>query len=114
MAYEARLARKVDPREQERDPVREAVRIDAEARSDDLVAPLKQADRWDVAPFGVGRGEELADVALARRPEDRVDQRVRDHVAVRMAYEARLARKVDPREHERDPVREAVRIDAEA
>jgi hypothetical protein len=38
---------------------------------------------------------------------------VRDHVAVGVAGQARLAREVDPGEHERDSVGEAVRVDAE-
>src|SRR5262245_4770623 len=46
------------------------------AHANDLVAPLEQSDRGDVEPLRVGRREELADVTLAGRTEDRVDQRV--------------------------------------
>src|SRR5262245_25735337 len=83
------------------------------AHPDDLVAPLEQADRGHVEPLGVGRGEELADVALSGRAEDRVDQSVRDHVAVRVPRKPGLAGKVDACEHERDPLLEAVRVDPE-
>ena len=61
----------------------------------------------------IGRREELADVALARRSEDRVDESVCDDVAVGVAGQPRLAGKVDARKDERDPVGEAVRVDAE-
>ena len=81
--------------------------------ANDLVAPLEQPDRGRVEPLRVGRGEELADVSLPGRAEDRVDERVGDHVAIRVARQPRLAGKVDACEHERDPVREPVRVHAE-
>src|SRR4029077_17869788 len=53
------------------------------------------------------------DVALAGRAEDRVDQRMDDHVAVRVTRETGLAGEVDACEHERHPVLEPMRIDPE-
>ncbi len=83
------------------------------AHPDDLVAPLEKPDRGDVQPLRIGGREELADVALAGRAEDGVDQRVGDHVAVRVTGEPRLTGEVDAGEDERDPVLEPVRVDAE-
>src|SRR5262245_49560972 len=83
------------------------------AHPDDLVAPLEQPDRRGVEPLRVRRREELADVPLAGRAEDRVDQRVCDHIAVRMPGKPGLTREVDAGQHERDPVLEAVRVDSE-
>jgi hypothetical protein len=65
------------------------------ARAHELVGPLQEPDRRDVEPLRVARREELADVAAAGGAEDRVDEGVRDHIAVRVPYEPRLAGKID-------------------
>ena len=53
------------------------------------VGAREQVERRGALPLGRARGEERADVAESRRAEERVDQRVRDHVAVRVARRAR-------------------------
>ena len=61
----------------------------------------------------VSGGEERADVAEVRGAEDRVDERMRDDVAVRVAGEP--ARMVDRHaaEHERHALLERVRVEAD-
>ena len=62
----------------------------------------QQRERRDAAEALVARGEERADVAEPGRAEQRVDQRVREDVAVGVAGEAARMVELDPAEHERD------------
>ena len=74
----------------------------------------QQRHRVGVAPQLVGVGEVLADVAQPGRAEQRVDDRVGEHVGVRVPGEAALARDLDPAEDQRAAVREAMGVDADA
>src|SRR5438874_3001 len=73
----------------------------------------EQIERRSACPFRLAGWKQQADVSEPCRTEQRVDQRMRDHVAVRVAREA--ARRVDrdAPEHERNTVREGMRVDAE-
>ena len=73
----------------------------------------QQRHRVGVLPQLVGVREVLADVAEPGRAEQRVDDRVREHVGVGVAREAALAGDLDAAEDQRPPVREAMRVDAD-
>ena len=64
-------------------------------------------------PLVAGR-EERADVAEPCGAEDRVGERVSDHVAVGVPGEAFGMLEANAGEHERDALRERVRVDADA
>ena len=74
----------------------------------------EQLQRVDALRRLVARREERADVAEARRAEDGVDERVRDHVAVGVAREPARVVEADAAEHERHAVLERVGVDAHA
>ena len=74
----------------------------------------EQHERRDAAEALLARREERADVAEPGRAEQRVDQRVREHVAVGVAGEAARVVELDAAEHERHALLERVRVDADA
>ena len=74
----------------------------------------QQRHRVGVAPQLVGVGEVLADVAEPGRAEQRVDDRVGQHVGVRVPRETSLAGDLDAAEDQRPAVGEAVGVDADA
>ena len=59
-------------------------------------------------------GEVLADVAQPGGAEQRVGDRVGEHVGVGVAGQAALVRDLDAAEHERPALLEAVRVDPDA
>ena len=61
------------------------------AAADQLVRGAEQLHRVRVLPLRIAVGKELADVARAGGAEDRVGQRVRDRVGIRMAGQARAS-----------------------
>ena len=60
------------------------------------------------------RRKQRPDVAQARRAQQRVDQRVRDHVTVGVSCKTARVVEADTSEDERNAVGERVRVDAEA
>ena len=74
----------------------------------------QQQHRVGVAVLLVGVGEVLADVAHRGGAEQRVDDRMGQHVGVGVAVEAELVRDGDPAEDERAPGHEPVRVPADA
>ena len=82
--------------------------------ADTLGGEPKQVERGGAAPARIAGREHRADVVEPRCAQDRVDERVREHVAVGVAGKAprRLDRHAS--EDERDPVRKGVRVDADA
>ena len=74
----------------------------------------QQQHRVGVAVLLVGVGKVLADVAHRGGAEQRVDDRVGEHVGVGVAVEAELVRDGDPAEDERAPGHEPVRVPADA
>src|SRR5436309_1974039 len=78
------------------------------------VGAREQVERRSALPLvGVGR-EKRADVTEAGGAEQRVDQRVRDHVAVGVAREPSPRVDLDPAENERHTLDERVRVDADS
>ena len=95
----------------------DAVGVDELASRRRARARRRRASRSsDETPSAVVRvgGEERADVAEVGGAEDRVDQRVRDHVAVGVAGEAARLVERDAAEDERHALLERVRVDADA
>ena len=74
------------------------------------VGDPEQLDRGDAAVALLTGGEEPADVAEPGGPEQRVDQRMRDHVSVGMAGEPARVVDLDPAQDERDAFDEPVGV----
>ena len=74
----------------------------------------QQLDAVGAAEPLVSRREQRADVAEPGGAEDRIGERMRDHVAVGVAREPTRVIEPHAAEHERDAVRERVRVDAHA
>ena len=75
---------------------------------------LEEDPARDAAPPRVAAREVAAHVALPRRPEERVADRVQDAVAVGVALEAAAVGHLDPAEEERAPGHQAVGVEAVA
>jgi len=71
----------------------------------------QQIERRCALPLRLPRWKQRTDVAQPRSAEQCIDQGMGDHVAVGMAREAPRRLDRDPAEHERNAVRERVRID---
>ena len=78
------------------------------------VGIAQQVERVGATEGGIARGKQRADVAEPGGAEDGVDQRVREHVAVRMAGEPPRVIEGDTTEHERHPGLQGVSVDADA
>src|SRR5581483_9547818 len=92
-----------------------AVRVD-ERPAGGLDAPVglgEQVERRRAAKALVPRREQRADVTEPGRAEHRVDERVREHVAVRVTSEPAVVLELDAAEDERHTPLEGVRIDAD-
>ena len=74
----------------------------------------QQLDRVGVAIALVGVGELMADVGQPGRAEQRVDDRVREHVGVGVAGEAALADELDAAEHQSPAGGERMAVVADA
>lgn len=79
-----------------------------------VVRAAKEVDGRRAAPRRIARREERSDVAEARRPEEGVDERVGEHVAVGVPGEPAGMLDADAAENERHAVGESVRVEAEA
>jgi hypothetical protein len=85
-----------------------------EARAPDLsIGVPEEQQRRNAAERVVFGGKEAPDVPEGRGPEERVDERVGDDVAVGVPGQATVLAEADPREDERDAVGKGVSIDAE-
>ena len=67
-----------------------------------------------VAPPFLVRGKEGPEIAQPRRAEDGVDHGVGEDVGVGVALEAAIVGNLDPAENQRAPLREPVRVVANA
>jgi hypothetical protein len=74
----------------------------------------QQRHRVGSRPRRIGVGEQQPDVAQAGGAEQRVDDRVGEHVGVGVTGQAGLVRDLDAAEHEPPPGGEPVRVDADA
>ena len=83
------------------------------ARRTPRVRLREQVERVGALPARIVRREQRADVAEPGGAEHRVDQRVRDHVAVGVAGEPARMVELDAAEDERHALDERVRVDAD-
>ena len=92
-----------------------AVRIDQPppGLADLAVSLTEEVERRRPAERLLARREERADVAEAGGSEERIDQRMRKHIAVRMAGKATRMFERDASEHERRTDVERVRVDSD-
>jgi hypothetical protein len=74
---------------------------------------VQQCERVDPGRRRLVRREERADIADPGGSEQRVDQRVRDHVAVRVPCQPARMLEAHTAEHEGNVVRERMRVHAE-
>ena len=80
---------------------------------DALVGDAEEVERRGALPLRLAGREERADVLQAGSAEQRVDERVREHVAVGVADEPARVLDPDTAEDERDAFGQDVRVDAD-
>src|SRR5215470_11334631 len=73
---------------------------------------FQELDARDIFIARVAVRKMETDVALAERSENRVDQRVEQHIGVGMAGEPRAVRNLDAAENELTPALKAMRVEA--
>ena len=97
-------------------PIEDAIRVDQfpAGCAHFGVGASEQVERVGALPALFARGKERADVSQPGRAEQGVDQRVCDHVTVRVPRKTTRVFDADTAQHERHAVREGMRVDAEA